>query len=114
MFERLRLFNEIVGRATLEDIYAMTPREFDTIVAGGMQRSYNLMLDMRFSLKTSVVPSVMIEPDKFDNGEIKKLLNDREQAIKSLTDKKIQKQIDQQNKQQKRFMDIFMKGGKSE
>lgn len=116
MFEQLRWYNEAVGQATLEDIYAMSPREFDTIVAGALKRSYNQLSDSRFALGNTVLPMVMIDPSKFDDGQIKQALKEQLDAIKALTDKRIQKRIHEQKVQQQRFMDFFIntqKGGKS-
>ena len=116
MFELLRLFNEAVGPATLNDIYSLTPREFDTIVAGGLKRSYNDLEDDRFALENTVMPVVMIDPSKFDEGKIKKVLQDQLQSIQAITDKKLQRKIEKKKQQQQRFVDIFMnkkKGGKS-
>lgn len=117
MFDQLTWFNEAVGKATLEDIYAMTPREFDSIVAGGLKRSYNALSSERFALSNTVLPVAMIDPDKFDDSEVKKVLAERLKSIEAMTDKKLQKKLQHQKQQQQRFMDIFMpdnkKGGKN-
>ncbi len=116
MFDRLRLINEVVGKTTLEELYGMSPREFETIVAGGYKRSFNLLSDMRFSLGSTLLPTVMVDPDKYNDDQNRKTLNDRLQAIRSITDRQLQQKLNNQNKQQQRFMDIFMpdkKGGRS-
>lgn len=116
MFEQLRWYNESVGQATLEDIYGTSPREFDAIVAGSLKRSYNQLSDSRFALGNTILPMVMIDPSKFDDGQIKQALKEQLESIKALTDQQLQKKLTQQKAQQKRFMDIFMnkqKGGKS-
>ena len=116
MFDRLRLINEVVGKTTLEEVYGMNPREYETIVAGGYKRSYNLLSDMRFALGSTLLPTVMVDLDKYNDDQNKKTLNDRLQFIRSITDKQLQHKITNKHKQQQRFIDIFMpdkKGGRS-
>ena len=116
MFDRLLLINEVVGKTTLDELYSMSPREFETIVAGGYKRSYNLLSDMRFALGSTLLPTIMVDLDKYDDDQNKQTLNDRLQFIRSITDKELQHKITNKHKQQQRFMDIFMpdkKGGRS-
>nr|DAX90295.1 MAG TPA: hypothetical protein [Caudoviricetes sp.] len=116
MLEQLEMINEAVGKTTLEEVYSMTPREFESVVAGGYKRSYNLLTDMRFALGSSLQPMVMVDPEKYSDDKNQQTLKKRLEVIKSLTDKELQHKLDNQQQQQQRFIDIFMpdkKGGRS-
>ena len=116
MYQRLLLLNQSIGKVTLDEVYAMTPREVDTIVAGGLQHGLNQLEDQKFALNSTIVPSVMVDTDKFDYKQIDQELQKRQERIDALTDHQVQKKLETQHKQRQRFMDIFnlntRKGGR--
>lgn len=90
------------------EVYDLTPKEADYILAGGYQRSYNALLDNRFILRNTIQP-VGLVGEKANTDEADKYLKDRQKTIKSLTDSKLKKQINDKREEQQRFMDIFIK-----
>lgn len=107
MYQRLLLINEAIGKTTLDEVYSMTPREADTIIAGGYRHSLNALVDNQFVTSSTLVPTVMVDPDKFSYDDIDKQLKKRQQNIEALTDRKVQKKLDNQKQEQQRFINIF-------
>lgn len=110
MYQRLLRLNAEVGKTTLDELYAMTPREYRTMVAGGMQKQLNRALDEKWALTFTVVPSVLIDPDKFDDEQVKQEIEKRQQNIDAITDEKVQKKLVDKKKQEKRFINLFNLG----
>lgn len=108
MLNLLRDLNEAVGKTMPSEVYDLTPKEADYILAGGYQRSYNTLLDNRFILGNTIQP-VGLVGEKANTAEADKYLKDRQKTIKSLTDNKLKKQISDKRKEEQRFMDIFVK-----
>lgn len=107
MLNKLREMNEVVGKTMPEEIYELTPKEAEYILAGAYQRAYNTLIDRRFVVANTPVAVGFYDP-KVDNGEAEANLKKRQKAIESITDEKAKKQIEAEKKQQQRFMDIFM------
>ncbi|KRL27319.1 hypothetical protein FD27_GL001073 [Limosilactobacillus frumenti DSM 13145] len=99
--------NEAVGKTMPSEVYDLTPKEADYILAGGYQRAYNALIDNRFVVANTPVAVGFYDPNS-DNGNAEADLKKRQKAIASITDKKIKKQMDEEQKKQQRFMDIFM------
>lgn len=115
MLLTLRELNTVVGKTTIEEVYDMTPVEKDYILAGGYQRSYNWMNDLRYILGNTPVPVGFVD-SKYSDGEFRQDMKQRQESINALTDKKLQLKFAQQQKQQQRFIDLLMpdrKGGRS-
>lgn len=110
MYQRLLRLNAEVGKTTLDELYSMTPREYRTIVAGGMQKQLNRVLDEKWALASTAVPSVLIDPDKFDDEQVKQEIEKRQQNIDAITDVKVQKKLVDKKKQEKRFISLFNLG----
>ncbi len=99
--------NEAVGKTMPDEVYDLTPKEADYILAGGYQRSYNALIDNRFVIANTPVAVGFYDP-KSDNGEASASLKKRQQAITSITDEKVKADMEKERRQQQRFMDIFM------
>lgn len=100
--------NEAVGKTMPSEVYDLTPKEADYILAGGYQRSYNAMIDSRFVVGNTILPVAFVG-EKANTAEADRYLKDRQKTIKSLTDIHLKKQMSDERKQQQRFMDIFIK-----
>lgn len=107
MLNLLRQMNETVGKTLPSEVYDLTPKEADYILAGGYQRAYNSLLDNRFVIANTPVAVGLYDP-KSDNGETEASMKKRQKAITSITDEKLKKQLAEERKKQQRFMDIFM------
>lgn len=107
MLNKLREMNEVVGKTMPDEVYDLTPKEAEYILAGGYQRAYNALIDNRFVVASTPV-AVGFYDAKSDNGEAEANLKKRKQLIESITDEKAKKQMEAEKKQQQRFMDIFM------
>lgn len=110
MYQRLLRLNAEVGKTTLDELYAMTPREYRTMVAGGMQKQLNRELDEKWALTSTVVPSVLIDANKFDQDQVIQEIEKRQQNIDAITDEKVQKKLVDKKKQEKRFINLFNLG----
>lgn len=108
MLNLLRDMNEAVGKTMPSEVYDLTPKQADYILAGGYQRSYNAMIDNRFILGNTIQPVGLVS-EKANTVEADKYLKDRQKTIKALTDTQLKKKISDERKQQQRFMDIFIK-----
>lgn len=108
MLVDLRDMNAVVGKTSLEEIYNLTPKELDYTLAGGYQRSYDYLQDLRFALGTTVVPTAFVDPAKYDSSQADNSLKKRKDAIASITDEKVKEKIEKKQKQQQRFIDFFM------
>lgn len=107
MLNLLREMNEAVGKTMPDEVYDLTPKEVDYILAGGYQRSYNALIDNRFVVANTIVPAALAGP-KADTSEADNVLKKRRNAINAITDEKLQKQMEDERKQKQRFIDIFM------
>ena len=67
MLESLRNMNEVVGKTMPDEVYDLTPKELDYILAGGYQRSYNNLMDSRFVASSTIVPAAWIDPVDYFN-----------------------------------------------
>lgn len=107
--------NETVGKTTPSEVYDLTPKELDYILAGGYQRRYEHMKDLRYILSNTPILAGLLGP-RYDDGEFRQEMKEYQQSINALTDEKLQAKLAQQQKQQQRFIDLLMpdrKGGGS-
>lgn len=107
MLNLLRQMNEAVGKTMPSEVYDLTPKEADYILAGGYQRAYNSLMDSRFVIANTPVAVGFYDP-KSDSGEAEASMKKRQKAISSITDEKIKKQLAEEHKKRQRFIDIFM------
>lgn len=107
MLNLLRQMNEVVGKTMPSEVYDLTPKEAEYILAGGYQRAYNSLMDNRFVIANTPVAVGFYDP-KSNNGEAEAIMKKRQKAIASITDEKLKKQLVEERKKQQRFMDIFM------
>lgn len=116
MLNSLREMNATVGKTMPDEIYDLTPKELDYILAGGYQRNYDRLQDLRFVFGNTVTPAAFIDPAKFDDSQIDRSLKKRQKAINAITDEKLANEIRAKQNQQKRFIELLMpdrKGGRS-
>ncbi|WP_242361392.1 hypothetical protein [Limosilactobacillus antri] len=107
--------NQVVGKTMPSEVYDLTPKELDYILAGAYQRDYERLIDLRGILGNTPIP-VGLVGSKYDDGEFKESMQKRQESIKAITDEKLQSKLAQQQKQQQRFIDLLMpdrKGGRS-
>lgn len=107
MLNLLRQMNEAVGKTMPSEVYDLTPKEADYILAGGYQRAYNNLMDSRFVIANTPVAVGFYDP-KSDSGEAEASMKKRQKAISSITDENLKKQLAEEHKKQQRFIDIFM------
>lgn len=113
MLASLKRMNEVVGKTMPSEVYDLTPKELDYILAGGYQRSYEYMKNLRYILGNTPVSVSLIGP-QYDDGEFRQGMKKYQQSINALTNEKLQAKLAQQQKQQQRFIDLLMpdrKGG---
>lgn len=107
MLNLLRQMNEAVGKTMPSEVYDLTPKEADYILAGGYQRAYNSLMDSRFVIASTPVAVGFYDP-KADSGEAEASMKKRQKAISSITDENLKKQLAKEHKKRQRFIDIFM------
>lgn len=117
MYKQLLRINEAVGKVTLDELYSMTPREVQTLVAGGYQRNIDAITNSQFVQSATLVPTIMVDPDKFNYDEFDKQLKKMRQSVGAMTDNKIKEQLQHKKEKQQQFINLFglahKRGGQS-
>ncbi|HJD70016.1 MAG TPA: hypothetical protein K8V13_00035 [Enterobacter roggenkampii] len=107
MLDRLKTANTYLGPFTPEDLYRLTPAQFEYMLAGAQQRLLN---DRAYSFKLTkaTVPAVLV--DKNDNDEaIASDLRKSQEAISNFNNAEYQKEQQEKAERQKQFRNIFGK-----
>lgn len=107
MLDRLKTANTYLGPFTPEDLYRLTPAQFEYMLAGAQQRLLN---DRAYSFKLTkaTVPAVLV--DKNDNDEaIASDLRKSQEVISNFNNAEYQKEQQEKAERQKQFRNIFGK-----
>ena len=107
MYQRLLQLNEAVGKTSLEEAYAMTPREMQILVAGALQHGIDTMTNQQLVQSATLVPTVMVDPEKFTYDEYNKKMKDMRQRISAMTDHKLKEKLHKKQQKQQQFINIF-------
>lgn len=85
----------------------MTPREMQILVAGALQKGIDKMTNQQFVQSATLVPTVMVDPEKFTYDEYNKKMKDRRQRISAMTDRKLKEKLHKKQQKQQQFINIF-------
>lgn len=107
MLDRLKTANTYLGPFTPQDLYRLTPAQFEYMLAGAQQRLLNDR-SYSFKLTKATVPAVLV--DKNDNDDaISDDLRKSQEAISNFNNAEYQKEQKEKAEHQKQFRDIFGK-----
>ncbi len=107
MLNRLKTANTYLGPFTPQDLYRLTPAQFEYMLAGAQQRLLNDR-SYSFQLTKATVPAVLV--DKNDNDDaISNDLRKSQEAISNFNNAEYQKQQREKAERQKQFRVVFGK-----
>lgn len=106
MLDMLRDLNEIVGPMKPQDVYELTPKEFDYMMAGGYQKRFDQLQASRFIRQNVAQPVLLVE--KADESQLDQVMQKQQQDIKAITDEKLQTQQKAEKERQQLFAKMFI------
>lgn len=102
----LRDLNETVGLMQPRDIYELTPKELDYMLAGGYQRRFNQLRDRRFIDMNVARPVMLVE--KADESQLNQFMNEYQKNISAITDDELRAKQQAEKDRQKLFAKMFI------
>lgn len=88
------------------DIYELTPKELDYMLAGGYQRRFNQLRDRRFIDMNVARPVMLVE--KADESQLNQFMKEYEDSIKTITDEDLRAKKQAEKDRQKLFAEMFI------
>lgn len=106
MLQSLRDLNTVVGPMKPADVYDLTPKELDYMLAGGYQRQFDQLQASRFINQNVTQPVILVE--KADESQLDQFMKQQQANIKAMTDEKLQAQQEADQERQKLFAKMFI------
>lgn len=107
MLDRLKTANTYLGTMTPEELYRLTPKQLEYMLAGAQQRIINDR-SYAFRLTKATVPAQLVERNDNDdliNADLKK----SQKAISNFNNEQYQKMQREKRQRQAKFRNIFGK-----
>lgn len=106
MLRSLRDLNTVVGPTKPADVYDLTPKELDNMLAGGYQRQFDQLQTERIIQRCVARPVILVE--KSDESQLDQFMKQQQKNIKAMTDEKLQAQQEADQERQKLFAKMFI------